>query len=447
MKISRDIVRKHDKLDIMLYNIAIKDYVYSILSEYTYVEERYLTHKATEHLLADFYLPEGIAIAPFKKVPTLIRISTKLDEKHLIKCIITQKNINYYKEFKHIILLVPNLTNAEEFLKTSKRQIIELKKVKSTIYYYRLDHFLDLLNIKVEIKKLIENPFLYAIKHIRIDALSTNFLNDLKNEIKQKSRKNILFLGAGVSAESGIPMWNELLTKIEKKCLSSGKLCYYHKMNFDNISYMRILKLLSNKSFASAIEDSLYQCYDSNKQNKTLDAITNFINRNNVKNIITYNFDDLLETKLGSFNCKSITIEKKRTSKNKINIYHLHGKIDNPQKNKRHGIGEIILAEDEYNNLLFNNKHWTNRTQEKFLKNELCIFVGCSFVDINLKKLLDQVKTNNKEKHCIYAFMCSPNCLTEHFLKHIYFRSLGIQPIWYKSFDEIAKSITTLGEI
>lgn len=249
-----------------------------------------------------------------------------------------------------------------------------------------------------------------------------------------------LFLGAGVSIESGIPSWEDFIKKLSAKIFRSCGVCWCNVGNF--LSHIRALKLLLDdknpEAFNSIFQKILYESLC--EENSTLDAVSALIYGKGIENIVTYNFDDLLESKLkslGNKNIQSITSDFPKELKNGINIFHVHGLVEQNNNFK----GNIIFSEEEYNKLFSDSTQWGNVVQLKFLRNSTCLFIGCSFEDPNIKRLLDIIHRNNKE---IYAIMLKMPCKTDLKLKDLHLRALGVTPIWCASVQDIAYKINNI---
>lgn len=310
---------------------------------------------------------------------------------------------------------------------------------------------------------------------------------DLRNEIMEEAAKvvgqnnNVLFLGAGVSKSAGMPSWNELLKGLmnEVKILKGDSLKafteldshIYSECGDSNLIMARYLETaiqLSNKKadFAQLIQNHLYS-----KEHKS-DLLTDLaliIKFRKVDEVITYNFDDILEQALVDNGLKEsvhfipIARDAEVADHNNLPIYHVHGIIP------EHGdvADKVVFSEDVYHDRYRNAFHWSNIEQLHALTRKHCFFVGLSMQDPNLRRLLDiSRKMNATDKPSHYAFLPRTKqeayCLNEKSCKFVQtsqslidkkkqkdiydinytvleniYRQLGVNVIWYESYDEI----------
>lgn len=140
-------------------------------------------------------------------------------------------------------------------------------------------------------------------------------------------------------------------------------------------------------------------------------AIASIATEKNVKQIITYNYDDLIEYE--HTNPKEFVSVYNGTIANLDGlkpIYHVHGYIS------RNEIfpGTPVLSEREYHKLYSRMHHWSNVVQLNALYTTTCFFIGFSMTDPNQRRLLDLARNvdlgtidTGKAKH--YIFMRRQN--------------------------------------
>lgn len=162
--------------------------------------------------------------------------------------------------------------------------------------------------------------------------------------------------------------------------------------------------------------------------------------------ILTTNYDNLVE---GSFNSKygvklldPVAREgPPETHKDRhgrvIPVYHMHGYVSYVYDNKGDkGLGgvkasEIVLAEEHYYQTFYNILGFSNRVALNFLRQFPCIFVGCSMVDRNLRRILyqrqreDEYLSDPKER---FAILPSNSSIGDDFDDAV-LRSFGVTAI------------------
>lgn len=201
--------------------------------------------------------------------------------------------------------------------------------------------------------------------------------------LAQEARKDklVIFVGAGVSKNSGLPNWNRLIDEFAEYLEIETKENYstdetlnipqifYNK--FGKIKYYEILKdVFDKKLFHHEIHDIL----------KKLDP----------NHIITTNYDDLIETKLNEDKIEYDVISKEEdlahSQRNKM-IIKMHGDL----KNKN-----IVLKKDDYDNYEEKFPLITTYIKSLFTTNTV-LFIGYSLNDINVQLIMKWIKEILKE--------------------------------------------------
>lgn len=219
----------------------------------------------------------------------------------------------------------------------------------------------------------MSNDFLNKILQIRIEALT---------------KKLVLFIGSGVSYNSGFKSWDglvELFDKVIEYSTEEGK-------KYNTSELLRIPQYLYNEN-----PEKYFEILDNNfghlpkKTNPIIDALLKL----EPKHIITTNYDELIEMSLNKNG-----IYGKGTDDN-LAMYHIvrsdKDLIGASKSNfliKMHGDlnekGNIVLKEDDY--LRYSETHILIET---FIKSLLIdhsfIFVGYSLSDYNLQLIMSWV--------------------------------------------------------
>ena len=325
-------------------------------------------------------------------------------------------------------------------------------------------------------------------------AITSNIiLQEKTNEEREKERAKLieklnadystddltLFLGAGVSRDAGIPAWPELVKKlvfeminniIKDKKLDATTINTLGEMVYSDtkdspITQMRLIKKAFNDDdYRNLVHHALYQSL-TEKDTALLKAITSISRterkRGRLKSIVTYNFDDLIEQNLDFAGVlhNSICLGTDLAPTGELNIYHVHGYL--PQdKSKDSANVDLIFSEDDYHRIYHDAYSWSNLTQLNAFRNDACLFIGCSFTDPNLRRLLDAARRDN-EKPRHYAFMRKNSWMpakgsnieidtlevyrqVDFNIKETHFAQLGVNVIWVDDYDEIAPLLRKL---
>ena len=187
--------------------------------------------------------------------------------------------------------------------------------------------------------------------------------------------KLVVFVGAGVSANSGVPTWSSLTASFKEELPA-----YFSKEN-DDLKIAQIFKdTYGDKAYFEKVSNVL-------KDGRvTYNPIHTAILQLNPLHIITTNYDDLIEQAIQS-HYKQYDIITKDSD---LPYYRYPNKIV-----KMHGdfkAGNIVLTEEDYYNYATNFPLIRSFVTSLFTTN-VVLFVGFSFSDLNLKIILNDIKT------------------------------------------------------
>ena len=260
-----------------------------------------------------------------------------------------------------------------------------------------------------------------------------------------------LFLGAGVSMSAGGPSWEDLLYKAIKKSRKSFTKRDFKKI-YESCGQSPIVMgryLAPDKKTLGIITNYLqtYVLYKGvNPDNSELiKAICEFVEADKVESVVTYNYDDLVETAINQRGQKRAfsVVDKSRNIKDEIPIYHVHGLIPQHQTGMA---ATPVLSEKDYHDIYRESFHWSNIEQLHALDRNSCFFIGLSLTDPNLRRLLDFSHAGNDNEVHHYAFLKRESLYgTEDVEKNKnHFKtieeqleSVGVWVVWYEQHSEI----------
>ena len=277
---------------------------------------------------------------------------------------------------------------------------------------------------------------------------------------------NTLFLGAGLGADPKVkmPMWSTLLGDLLHEAQVSshssiGRADYEDIDSSCDHSSLIIGRYIENgfknfDQFTQKMHDSLYQ-NNPRPISNLYKEIVNIVATHKVDQVITFNYDDLVETALEDkgYSVHSI-YDRSHYSGMALPVYHVHGMI--PQT--REIASTPVLSEKEYHTLYKESFHWSNVVQLYALSRTTCFFIGLSMNDPNLRRLLDiarngmdlgMPKDSLTDRPCHFVFLerkplndKSPQEEKdrEHFvMQEKMMEDLGINVIWFERgmFSEI----------
>ena len=100
------------------------------------------------------------------------------------------------------------------------------------------------------------------------------------------------------------------------------------------------------------------------------------------------------------------------------------------------------MTEENYNDLYNHPYSWQISSQLSFFRENVCLFVGCSLADPNLRRLLEMTKAEGKTHFAIMrndlTTIKDLTVATSHFAR------LGVEVIWVNSFREITTVLNSL---
>ena len=234
--------------------------------------------------------------------------------------------------------------------------------------------------------------------------------------IQRASRENrlVIFVGAGVSMNSSVPSWNQLINRMK------AELPNEFSEETDALKIAQIYKdSRGHKEYMDKVKDILlYNKAVSNPLHKSILAL-------NPCHIITTNYDDLIEQEL---------------SKDFLQYHIIREDKDIPQMTypntlvKMHGdyvTDNIVLTEDDYYNYK-ENFPLTRAFVLSLFASKLILFVGFSFADLNLKFILNELKNILSDKmQRPYLLSCDePSYATK-----LYFVKKGVNIVYISEAD------------
>jgi len=271
----------------------------------------------------------------------------------------------------------------------------------------------------------------------------------LKKAINDFNRyDSVIFAGAGVSTSAKIPDWQSLL----KNLLADGTIItlddfdrVFKSMDNSNLLVARYIEKSLNAD-KEALVEKIRQILYSNDNNQKSCLITTIceliIGQKNLRSIITYNYDTLIEDclRVKGRSCFSV-YKNSRDESNSFPIYHVHGIVFRKNEN---GLPEdLILTENDYHRVYSEVFDWSNVEQLHALTRCTCYFIGLSLKDPNLRRLLEiaQRDCSKSVRHYVFLERKSAYDEIEKAEKDFQTREdmladLGLNVIWYKGNDE-----------
>jgi hypothetical protein len=214
------------------------------------------------------------------------------------------------------------------------------------------------------------------------------------------ANKLVIFAGAGISVDSGVPLWNSL-----KESLKADLTDVEHE--HDNL---KVPQLYFIERGHKEYYDKLRQVLQPGKQ--LPNGIHKAILELEPEHIITTNFDDLLEKEVDRQGRFYFVVRRDQEVSNRL-IIKMHGDFTHEN---------LVLKEDDF--LEYERKFpLIERTVQGLFASHTILFVGISFEDPNLKMILQKVR-NILDTAIRPAYLISPTILTD--AQRNYLRDKGV---------------------
>lgn len=211
----------------------------------------------------------------------------------------------------------------------------------------------------------------------------------------QQDGRLVIFVGAGVSKNSNIPDWYQLIKAFSKalpyaKCNNCKEIdnCKEYKCEFSTDEFLKIPQYYCRKygpdKYYEFLKSILYKECRPNLINEIIMDLQ-------PKHIITTNYDRLIET---TENVNHILYKVIRKDEDLLKlqssnyIIKMHGDI--------HEDDSIVLKEDDYLKYSFDHRLIETMIKSLFL-NHTFLFVGYSLNDYNLKLIISWVNEISKQ--------------------------------------------------
>jgi len=315
--------------------------------------------------------------------------------------------------------------------------------VKGYFKEKRIEYILKEKNINKE-NNVFKDDLLYFLNLNKYQDVSfTEYLLKLftyRNEID-------LVLGSGINSDYGAKDWKSLVKGLNER---------FYKDNVDRIE--EITHYIGEELFVSSkvlktsgfdtykeLNDELYLFKPDIDffidKKTTLYLISDFINKKDKLNVITYNYDTNLEyilKKRGILYNSTYDDYSFLNKEAKVNIFHVHGLLPYDKYNEDRFKDSIIFNESEYYYLYNNPYSWNISKQLHDFMFNTSLFIGLSLTDPNIKRLLELAHNHLKFNFIFVKKMSSFSELTFREVTN-YFFQYDLITIWINDYKEIEK--------
>lgn len=306
----------------------------------------------------------------------------------------------------------------------------------------------------------------------------TRFVSELSTAYRNNDL--VLFLGAGVSIEAGVPTWNALLKTLLMDLVSikagSGReledieqtVAYLQSQHgMSPLLLARYIRAGLGSEFANKLADALYRDLrlPLSEHARLLNSIARLCRPrrggSSVRAVVTYNFDDLLETRLAEMAIDHISIyrESDVAKEQELGVCHVHGFIPRDHRKNELADSVLVFSEEGYHTVFMDPYSWSNIVQLNYLRQSTCLLIGLSAQDPNLRRLAEFIARKIRiSKHFVILRREKPNGALSSEAKRLYdkishelqeeaLRELGFNVLWVESYDEIPEIIESIERV
>ena len=428
-------------LEAKLFEDKIGDYLASICSnDEEIIKESFVSGR----MMADFYLPNGCKAMQWPS-----------------KTVIEVKNIIRYSSISRIFQPYYVLFKEQ---KISQLVIIHNSLISNDSFKKYLET-LDSKFIKIyNVNELVRKGD-FPNKEIKEIPSKIDVIDKAKDAYN--NMRYTFFLGAGLSMDAQLPSWSALLESLLKS-ENKKPFEYINNANSESISsamgyssivtgryaldgYLRDNQKDEDENYQDFIERIRKVLYKKkNYKSALITSVAKAVKRKKPAQIITYNYDDLLDELLNKKDFYSVSDNIIPRTKD-VPIYHVHGMISRDNTRPSNS----VLSEKDYHHLYSNPHNWANVVQLNALYTSVCFFIGFSMTDPNQRRLLELARAKDKHSDDIdklphFVFLkkeplkgeASKKVNEEHWHEIEYMMSdFGLNVIWYNDFSDLPKMI------
>ncbi len=260
-----------------------------------------------------------------------------------------------------------------------------------------------------------------------------------------------LVLGAGINQDYGAKNWQELLDSLNNDFYKGDYKfaqeiqTYVGKELFTSSMIMKTSGFDSYKS----LNRELYLFKEAkgfDDPDATLYRLVDYLQKKNKTSVITYNYDTNLEYLLKKRQIRYTVVYDDNSfvdKEAKVDIYHVHGLLPFDKYDEKKYTDSLIFNESEYYYLYNNPYSWSISKQLHDFKFNVCIFIGISLTDPDMKRLLELA--NNYMKFN-FIFLKKIEGYSETVYKDLtaYFFTFDLIVIWIDEYSEIGSYLEQL---
>jgi hypothetical protein len=206
-----------------------------------------------------------------------------------------------------------------------------------------------------------------------------------------------VILGAGVSLQFDLPGWTELVRRV---AVAAGTAVPAGLENaLEDAAEVILTKSFKGDRplFAAAVREALYEKCDVSfaalRRNNLLAALAALVmtsSRGSMSGVVTFNFDDVLETYLTyhGFDVEAVAGMPTWSSRTDVRVYHPHGLLP---LDRTADVTPLVFTRRDFDAVVGKTEAIWRQVLLAVMRSSTCLFLGLSGADANLTSLLDDI--------------------------------------------------------
>jgi len=384
------------------------------------------------------------------------------------KVIIKSKKEHIHKYVVHIFDSLRRV-NFEELDIMGNVNIIKLRSLKSMDFYLpesSLNVYFDEMNLyaigfiegkRIEYKldsdenALFKDELLYRLnRESEKKHPEDSFIHWLL-KFYTSTLKNTLVLGAGINCDYGAKDWKGLIDTLSQHFYKNDLSMVEEIKHYAGNELFVTGKIFKSNGFDiyESLHDELYlfkEAKSFNDPDSTLYNCVNYIQNHKNINVITYNYDTNLEYLLKKRGLRYTTVYDDNsfcTKVSDVTIFHVHGLLPFDKFNEKKFTDSLIFNESEYFYLYNNPYSWNISKQMNDFTFNVCMFIGISLTDPNMKRLLELSTNYLKFNFIVMKKEKGYNNETYRDVTN-YFFTYDLITIWVDEYEDIGRWLDSI---
>lgn len=237
-------------------------------------------------------------------------------------------------------------------------------------------------------------------------------------------QKLVLFIGAGVSALTGLPLWGELANLLAKTCIERGCISYkdseiiFSKINDSKQKISVVFELFKKHGLESEFYETLSDLLTIDEPKDDAKAIFDFCQWTNAT-VLTTNADLLLdkyfEDSLIFSDVKDFVFNE-----NTAALFKIHGSVDNPNS--------LVFTAEQYLHR-YSDKKFCDFLEQIFNSDITVLFLGYGMSEFELIEFLIKHTSNTNKYFFLAPYFEYELPLMESM--ELYYKSIGVTLVPY----------------